>query len=26
VRPEESHLGGFGVSSDVLSWLTEVAT
>jgi len=25
VRPEESHLGGFGVSGDVLSWLTEVA-
>src|SRR5213076_585451 len=25
VRPEESHLGGFGVSGDVFSWLTEVA-
>ena len=25
VRPEESHLGGFGVSGDVLSWLSELA-
>ena len=25
VRPEESHLGGFGVSDEVLSWLSEIA-
>ena len=25
VRPEESHLGGFGVSGDALSWLSEIA-
>jgi pimeloyl-ACP methyl ester carboxylesterase len=25
VRPEESHLGGFGATHDVLSWLAEVA-
>ena len=25
VRPEESHLGGFGVSGDVLAWLAEIA-
>jgi pimeloyl-ACP methyl ester carboxylesterase len=25
VRPEESHLGGFGVAGEVLSWLAEVA-
>lgn len=24
VRPEESHLGGFGVSDEALSWLSEV--
>ena len=25
VRPDESHLGGFGVSGDVLTWLAEIA-
>jgi pimeloyl-ACP methyl ester carboxylesterase len=24
VRPEESHLGGFGITDEVLSWLVEV--
>jgi len=24
VRPEESHLGGFGVTDEVLSWLAEI--
>ena len=24
VRPEESHLGGFGVTDEVLSWLVEI--
>ena len=26
VRHDESHLGGFGVSGDVLSWLIEIAS
>jgi pimeloyl-ACP methyl ester carboxylesterase len=25
VRPGESHLGGFGITHEVLSWLTDVA-
>ena len=25
VRPEESHLGGFGITADVLGWLSEIA-
>jgi pimeloyl-ACP methyl ester carboxylesterase len=26
VRPEESHLGGFGITHEVLTWLVEVAS